>query len=129
MSSPEPPAAGGATPLPPPEHRDQMTDGGDAGRSSSPLQSIPQQNVLRSLTTSRMDMDESGARNYVNSPRVTLEEYSNSPTELTFIVLARPLESSPAGLELTDDDIRALRMVDDVTIFFKNLRVALGPYA
>jgi hypothetical protein len=100
-----------------------------------------------------MDMDESGARNYVNSPRVTLEEYSNvSPfpkpctdttsmnrelflysrlifTELTFIVLARPLESSPAGLELTDDDIRALRMVDDVTIFFKNLRVALGPYS
>jgi hypothetical protein len=44
-------------------------------------------------------------------------------TELTFIVLARPLEpSSPAGLELTDDDIRALPMIGDVNLFFKNQR-------
>ena len=45
-----------------------------------------------------------------------------SVTELTFIVLARPLEPSPTGLELTDEDIRALPMIGDVNLFFKNRR-------
>jgi hypothetical protein len=42
--------------------------------------------------------------------------------ELTFIVLARPLEPSPAGLELTNEDIKALPMIGDVNLFFKNPR-------
>ena len=42
--------------------------------------------------------------------------------ELTFIVLARPLEPTPSGLELTNEDIRALPMIGDVNLFFKNPR-------
>jgi hypothetical protein len=42
--------------------------------------------------------------------------------ELTFIVLARLLEPTPSGLELTNDDIRALPMIGDVNLFFKNPR-------
>jgi hypothetical protein len=42
--------------------------------------------------------------------------------ELTFIVLARPLEPSPAGLELMNEDIKALSMIGDVNLFFKNPR-------
>jgi hypothetical protein len=41
--------------------------------------------------------------------------------ELTFIVLARPLDPSPNDLELTNEDIRALPMIGDVNLF-KNPR-------
>ena len=40
--------------------------------------------------------------------------------ELTFIVLACLLDPSPNNLELTNEDIRALPMIDDVNLF-KNL--------
>ena len=42
--------------------------------------------------------------------------------ELTFIVLARLLEPTPSGPELTNEDIRALPMIGDVNLFFKNPR-------
>lgn len=44
--------------------------------------------------------------------------------ELTFIILARPLESIPSEVrvELTNEDIKALPMVGDVNLFFKNPR-------
>ena len=42
--------------------------------------------------------------------------------ELTFIILARPLEPTPNGLKLTNEDIRALPMIGDVNLFFKNPR-------
>jgi hypothetical protein len=42
--------------------------------------------------------------------------------ELTFIILARPLGSMPGSLELTNEDIRALPMIGDVNLFFKNPR-------
>ena len=41
--------------------------------------------------------------------------------ELTFIVLARPLEPPPSDAELTSEDIEALPMIGDVD-FFKNSR-------
>jgi hypothetical protein len=44
--------------------------------------------------------------------------------ELTFIVLARPLEpiQSEPEVELTSEDIKALPMIGDVNLFFKNPR-------
>lgn len=42
--------------------------------------------------------------------------------ELTFIVLARPLEPTPSGVEITNEDIRVLPMIGDVNLFFKNSR-------
>ena len=42
--------------------------------------------------------------------------------ELTFIVLARPLEPPPSDAELTSKDIEALPMIGDVDFFFKNSR-------
>jgi hypothetical protein len=42
--------------------------------------------------------------------------------ELTFIVLARPLEPPPSDAELTNEDIKALPMIGDVNLFFKNSR-------
>ena len=42
--------------------------------------------------------------------------------ELTFIVLARPLEPTPSGIEITNEDIIALPMIGDVNLFFKNSR-------
>ena len=42
--------------------------------------------------------------------------------ELTFIVLARPLEPTLSGVEITNEDIRALPMIGDVNLFFKNSR-------
>jgi hypothetical protein len=47
---------------------------------------------------------------------------SLTTTELTFIILARPLEPTPTNLELTNEDIRALPMIGDVNLFFKNSR-------
>jgi hypothetical protein len=38
--------------------------------------------------------------------------------ELTFIVLARPLEPPPSDAELTNEDIKALPMIGD-NLFFK----------
>ena len=45
-----------------------------------------------------------------------------SVAELTFIVLARPLEPSPASLEPTNGDIKELPMIGDVNLFFKYSR-------
>ena len=42
--------------------------------------------------------------------------------ELTFIVLARPLEPPSSDAELTNEDIKALPMIGDVNLFFKNAR-------
>jgi hypothetical protein len=42
--------------------------------------------------------------------------------ELTFIILARPLEPIPGEVELTNEDIKALPMIGDVNLFFKNPR-------
>ena len=42
--------------------------------------------------------------------------------ELTFIILARPLEPMPSEVELTNEDIKALPMIGDVNLFFKNPR-------
>jgi hypothetical protein len=42
--------------------------------------------------------------------------------ELTFIILARPLEPIPSEVELTNEDIKALPMIGDVNLFFKNPR-------
>jgi hypothetical protein len=42
--------------------------------------------------------------------------------ELTFIILARPLEPTPSEVELTNEDIKALPMIGDVNLFFKNPR-------
>ena len=42
--------------------------------------------------------------------------------ELTFIVLARPLEPPPSDAELTNEDIKALPIIGDVNLFFKNFR-------
>ena len=42
--------------------------------------------------------------------------------ELTFIVLARPLEPPPPDAELTNEDIKALPMIGDVNLFLKNPR-------
>ena len=42
--------------------------------------------------------------------------------ELTFIILARPLEPIPSEGELTNEDIKALPMIGDVNLFFKNPR-------
>jgi hypothetical protein len=42
--------------------------------------------------------------------------------ELTFIVLARPLELMPSDAELTNEDIKSLPMIGDVNLFFKNPR-------
>ncbi len=42
--------------------------------------------------------------------------------ELTFIILARPLEPMPSEVELTNEDIKALPMIGDVNLFFKNSR-------
>ena len=42
--------------------------------------------------------------------------------ELTFIVLARTLEPTPSGVEITNEDIIALPMIGDVNLFFKNSR-------
>lgn len=42
--------------------------------------------------------------------------------ELTFIILARPLEPIPSEVELTNGDIKALPMIGDVNLFFKNPR-------
>jgi hypothetical protein len=44
--------------------------------------------------------------------------------ELTFIILARPLEPIPRSskVELTNEDIKALPMIGDVNLFFKNPR-------
>jgi hypothetical protein len=42
--------------------------------------------------------------------------------ELTFIVLARPPEPTPSDAELTNEDIKALPMIGDVNLFFKNPR-------
>ena len=42
--------------------------------------------------------------------------------ELTFIILARPLEPIPSKVELTNEAIQALPMIGDVNLFFKNPR-------
>jgi hypothetical protein len=44
--------------------------------------------------------------------------------ELTFIILARALEPVPSDseIELTNEDIKALPMIGDVNLFFKNPR-------
>jgi hypothetical protein len=42
--------------------------------------------------------------------------------ELTFIILARPLEPIPSEVELTNEDIKVLPMIGDVNLFFKNPR-------
>jgi hypothetical protein len=42
--------------------------------------------------------------------------------ELTFVILARPLEPIPSEVELTNEDIKALPMIGDVNLFFKNPR-------
>jgi hypothetical protein len=42
--------------------------------------------------------------------------------ELTFIILARPLELRQSATELTNEDIKALPMIGDVNLFFKNAR-------
>ena len=42
--------------------------------------------------------------------------------ELTFIVLARPLEPLSSDAELTNEDIKALPMIGDVNLFLKNSR-------
>jgi len=42
--------------------------------------------------------------------------------ELTFIILARPLEPMSSDVELTNEDIKALPMIGDVNLFFKNPR-------
>jgi hypothetical protein len=64
----------------------------------------------------------------VRSYYSTLSSNHGSPcifwlnAELTFIVLARPLDPSPSDLELTNEDIRALPMIGDVNLFFKSPR-------
>ncbi len=42
--------------------------------------------------------------------------------ELTFIILARPLEPILSDIELANEDIKALPMIGDVNLFFKNPR-------
>ena len=42
--------------------------------------------------------------------------------ELTFIILARPLEPIPSEVELTNENIKALPVIGDVNLFLKNPR-------
>ncbi|KAF8478081.1 acyl-CoA N-acyltransferase [Russula ochroleuca] len=72
-------------------------------------------------------MQSEELRELTASEELTLEQeytmqrsWQEDEDKLTFIVLARPLE--PSDADLTNDDIKALLMIGDVNLFFKNTR-------
>ncbi|KAI0293091.1 acyl-CoA N-acyltransferase [Russula brevipes] len=74
-------------------------------------------------------MQSAELRELTASEELTLEQeyamqrsWQEDEDKLTFIILARPLGSTPGSLELTNEDIRALPMIGDVNLFFKNPR-------
>jgi len=80
-------------------------------------------------------MQSTELRALTASEELTLEEeyamqrsWQEDEDKLTFIILARPLESSipdnsdDSGAQLTSDDIKAMPMIGDVNLFFKHQR-------
>ncbi|KAH9998116.1 acyl-CoA N-acyltransferase [Russula compacta] len=74
-------------------------------------------------------MQSAELRELTASEELTLEQeyamqqsWQEDDDKLTFIILARPIEPTPSDSELTNEDIRALPMVGDVNLFFKNSR-------
>jgi len=74
-------------------------------------------------------MQSTELRELTASEELTLEQeyamqrsWQEDEDKLTFIVLARPLEPTPSGIEITNEDIIALPMIGDVNLFFKNSR-------
>ncbi|KAI9429149.1 N-acetyltransferase 9, partial [Lactarius psammicola] len=85
---------------------------------------VPYRTELRDLTASEeLTLEEEYAMQ-----RSWQEDEDTKAPELTFIVLARPLErgipdvDDDPELQLTNDDIRALPMIGDVNLFFKHQR-------
>ena len=54
--------------------------------------------------------------------RSILSSFVSILLELTFIILARPLEPIPSEVEPTNEEIKALPMIGDVNLFLNNPR-------
>jgi hypothetical protein len=78
--------------------------------------------LLRISIGSWQEDEDSACTSSNFSPSYHFLIFGSYYLELTFIILARPLETIQSEVEFTNEDVKALPMIGDVNLFFKNPR-------